>query len=77
MKEFRVCFTLENDVLWGTMSGDLSWNEADILRKLLKRVQERKYIFIKNEYQIYMVDTNKIRYIRIYSPVEDNIISFQ
>lgn len=59
------------------MSGDLSWNEADILRKLLKRVQERKYIFIKNEYQIYMVDTNKIRYIRIYSPVEDNIISFQ
>lgn len=70
MKEFRVCITLENAILWGILRGELYQSEVDALRNLLKKIEAKEHIIIMNEYQKHIIETNEIRYIRIYDSIE-------
>ena len=65
LKEFSVCFTLDSDVKMGKIRKKSNLKKDDILQEVLQKVKRCKYFIIKNENQKYIINTSKIRYIRI------------
>lgn len=69
LKEFIVCFTLDSDVKWGKIRKNSNMKKDDILQEVLQKVKHSKYLIIKSENREHIINTSKIRYIRI---LDDN-----
>jgi hypothetical protein len=69
LKEFSVCYTLDNDVKWGKIRKGSSIQKEDILQELLKKLDYCKYFIIKGENKNHIINTSKIRYIRIFDDI--------
>lgn len=66
LKEFSVCYTLDTDVKWGRIRKGPGIQKEDVLKEVLKKVGYCKYFIIKGENQNHIINTSKIRYIRIF-----------
>jgi hypothetical protein len=72
LKEFSVCFTLDLDVKWGKIRKKSNQKKDDILQEVLQKVKRCKYLMIKSENRNYIINTSKIRYIRILDDNQDS-----
>jgi hypothetical protein len=66
LKEFSVCYTLDSDVKWVKIRRGPSMKKDDILQDLFKKMERCRYFMIKSENQNHIINTSKIRYIRIF-----------
>ena len=73
LKEISVCFTLDSDVKWGKIRKKSNQKKDDILQEVLQKVKRCNYLMIKSENREHIINTSKIRYIRI---LDDNKIAF-
>lgn len=73
LKEFSICYTLDSDVKWGKIRKRSSMNKEAILQEVLQKVERCKYFMIKSENHKQIINTSKIRYIRI---LEENQQSY-
>jgi hypothetical protein len=71
LKEFSICYTLDSDVKWGKIRKASSMKKDDILQEVLQKVESCKYFIIKSENQNHIINTSKIRYIRILDDNQD------
>ncbi len=74
LKEFSVCYTLESDVKWGKIRKKSNMKKDDILQEVLQKVKRCKYFMIKSENRNHIINTSKIRYIRILDDNQDRYL---
>ena len=73
LKEFSVCFTLDSDVKRGKIRKKSNQKKDDILQEVLQKVKRCNYFMIKSENREHIINTSKIRYIRILDDNQDCI----
>jgi hypothetical protein len=71
LKEFTVCFTLDSGVKMGKIRNKSNKKKDDILQEVLQKVKCCKYFIIKSENRGHIINTSKIRYIRILDDNQD------
>lgn len=71
LKEFTVCFTLDSGVKWGKIRNKSNKEKDDILQEVLQKVERCKYFIIKSGNRDHIINTSKIRYIRILDDKQD------
>ena len=71
LKEFSICFTLESGVKWGKISKTSNQKKDDILQEVLQKVKRCNYFMIKSGNRDHVINTSKIRYIRILDDNQD------
>ena len=71
LKEFSVCFTLDSDIKWGKIRKRCDKKKGDILQEILQKVKRCHYFIIKSDNRAQIINTAKIRYIRILDDNQD------
>ncbi|KKI90546.1 hypothetical protein WQ54_21690 [Bacillus sp. SA1-12] len=66
LKEFRVCYTLDDDIKWGKISKTSSIQKDDVLQEILKRIERCDFFIVKGDSNPFILNTSKVRYIRIF-----------
>ena len=71
LKEFSVCFTLDSGVKMGKIRKRCDNRKGDILQEILQKVKRCQYFIIKSNNRAQIINTAKIRYIRILDNNQD------
>jgi hypothetical protein len=72
LKEFSVCYTLDADVKWEKIRKGSGIKKDDVLQDMLKRIEQCEYFIVKSENKDFIINTSKVRYIRIFDE-KDNL----
>lgn len=65
MKEFTVCYTLDNDIKRGKLVKELNVKAEDVLQEILENMERNKYFVITSNEGSYTINAALVRYIRI------------
>ena len=71
MKEFTVCYTLDNDIITEKMIKELDAKKEDVEQEVVEQMDRNKYFIVKNDQGNYLINTNLVRYLRI---IEEKIL---
>jgi hypothetical protein len=71
LKEFSVRFTLDSGVKMGKIRKRCDKKKGDILQEILQKVKRCQYFIIKSDNRAQIINTAKIRYIRILDNNQD------
>ncbi|WML53588.1 hypothetical protein RCG17_02595 [Neobacillus sp. PS3-12] len=65
MKEFVVCYTLENEIRREKIIKEMDVKKEEVVQEILDKVANQSYYFAKGEQGVYWIDSSSIRYIRV------------
>ena len=65
MREFVVCYTLENDIKQEKIMRELDVKKEEVLQEILEKIEQSKYFIAKGDQGDYWIYTSLIRYIRV------------
>jgi hypothetical protein len=65
LKEFVVCYTLENDIKREKIMKELDVKREEVVQEILEKIVQRKYFIAKGDQGDYWINTSLIRYIRV------------
>lgn len=65
MKEFVVCYTLENAIKREKIIKDLDVKKEDVVQEILNKIAKQSYYIAKGEDGNYWINSSSIRYIRV------------
>lgn len=65
MKEFVVCYTLENDVKQEKITKDLDVKKEEVVKEILEKIEQRKFFIAKGDQGDQLINTSLIRYVRV------------
>ena len=65
MKEFVVCYTLENEIRREKIIKEMDVKKEDVVQEILDKIANQSYYFAKGEHGVYWIDSSSIRYIRV------------
>jgi hypothetical protein len=65
LKEFVVCYTLENDIKREKIMKGLDVKKEEVIQEILEKIVQRKYFIAKCDQGDYWINTSLIRYIRV------------
>lgn len=65
MKEFVVCYTLENEIRREKIIKEMDVKKEDVVQEILDKIANQSYYFAKGEQGVYWIDSSSIRYIRV------------
>jgi hypothetical protein len=65
LKEFVVCYTLENDIKREKIMKEMDVKKEEVVQKILDKIVQRKYFIAKSYQGDYWIDASLIRYIRV------------
>ncbi|MCM3727811.1 hypothetical protein M3226_19310 [Neobacillus cucumis] len=65
MKEFVVCYTLENDIKRERIMKESTIKKEDVVQEILKKIEQRKYFLAKDSKGDCWINSSLIRYIRV------------
>lgn len=67
MREFVVCYTLENDIKREKIRKEPDVKKEEVVQEILEKIKQRKYLNVKGCQGDYWIKTSLIRYIRVLS----------
>ena len=65
MKEFVICYTLENDIKRERILKESTINKEDVVQEILEKIEQRKYFLARDSQGDYWINSSLIRYIRV------------
>ncbi|MBS4176978.1 hypothetical protein [Lederbergia citrea] len=66
MKEFIVCYTLEDDIKRERIMKDADINKEQVMQEIVEKIEQRKYFLVKGDHGDYWIDRSSIRYIGVH-----------
>jgi hypothetical protein len=72
MKEFVVCYTLEDDIKRERILKEANVSKEQVILEILKRIEQRKYFLAKGDQGEYWINRSSVRYIGVYENDELN-----
>jgi len=65
LKEFVICYTLENDIKRERILKESTINKEDVVQEILEKIEQRKYFLARDSQGDYWINSSLIRYIRV------------
>lgn len=72
MKEFVVCYTLEDDIKRERILKEANVSKEQVILEILNRIEQRKYFLAKGDQGEYWINRSSVRYIGVYENDELN-----
>lgn len=71
MKEFTICYTLDNDIKKGKLIKGQDVKAEDVIQEVLKQMEHSKFVIVTDDEGDYLINSSLVRYIRI---IEEKIL---
>ena len=65
MKEFTVCYTLDNHTIIEKMTTALDVKKEDVEQKVVEKIDNNKYINVRNDQGDFKINSSLVRFVRI------------
>ncbi|ULT55074.1 hypothetical protein L1999_18290 [Neobacillus drentensis] len=65
MKEFVVCYTLENDIKRERILKETDTKKEEVVQEILEKIEQRKYFLARDSQGDHWINSSLIRYIRV------------
>ncbi|MGF9964891.1 hypothetical protein [Bacillus rhizoplanae] len=65
MKEFTVCYTLDNDIKKEKIIKGLDVKKEEVIQEVLKKMEHDKFFVAKSDEGDYIIHSYLVRYVRI------------
>ncbi|MEI4832135.1 hypothetical protein WAX78_22375 [Bacillus sp. FJAT-53711] len=65
MKEFTVCYTLDNDIKKEKIIKGLDAKREEVIQEVLEKVKHDKFFIAKSDEGDYIINSYLVRYIRV------------
>ena len=65
MKEFIVCYTLDNEIKKETIIKGLDVNKEEIVQEVLERMEHSPFFIVANQEKNSIIDSSLVRYVRV------------
>lgn len=65
MKEFTICYTLDNEIITEKIIKELNVNKEDVEQEIVDKMDRNKYFIVKNDQGNYIINSYLVRFIRI------------
>ncbi|MEK3992636.1 hypothetical protein [Robertmurraya sp. FSL R5-0851] len=65
MKEFLVCYILDNDIKREKMIKEFDALKAEVVHELLEKINTNRFFLSKGEQGDFLVNSSLVRYIRV------------
>ncbi|WP_342048701.1 hypothetical protein [Bacillus sp. OTU530] len=65
MKEFIVCYTLDNEIKKETIIKGLDVNKEEIVQEVLERMEHSPFVIVVNQEENSIIDSSLVRYVRV------------
>lgn len=65
MKEFVVCYTLENEIKREKIIKEMDVKKEEVVQEILEKIAKQSYYIAKGEKGNYWINSSLIRYIRV------------
>ena len=65
MKEFTICYTLDNDIKREKIIRDLDVEKEEVVQEVLEKIEKNMYFTAKSDQEDYTIDSSLVRYIRV------------
>ncbi|MFF2449883.1 hypothetical protein ACFVSW_22845 [Neobacillus sp. NPDC058068] len=66
MKEFVVCYTLEDDIKQERILKESDISKEEFIQELVEKIDKQRYILAKCDQGDYWINRSLIRYIRVH-----------
>ncbi|MDQ0971236.1 hypothetical protein QFZ31_001114 [Neobacillus niacini] len=73
MKEFVVCYTLEDDIKRERIIKEADISKEQVIQEIVKKIEQRKYFLAKGDQGKYWINGSSIRYIGVHEKDNPNI----
>ncbi|WP_042458971.1 hypothetical protein [Neobacillus dielmonensis] len=73
MKEFVVCYTLEDDIKRERIIKETDVSKEQVIQEIVKKIEHRKYLLAKGDQGEYRINCSLIRYIGVHDYDEKNV----
>jgi CRISPR/Cas system-associated protein Cas10 (large subunit of type III CRISPR-Cas system) len=65
LKEFTVCYTLDNDIKREKIIKGLDVNREEIVQEILERLEHSKFFIVTNQGGDSIINSSLVRYVRV------------
>jgi hypothetical protein len=65
LKEFIICYTLENEIKWERVLKEQGTKKEEVLQEILKKLQKHKTLHLKGDKGNNSINSSVIRYIKV------------
>ncbi len=65
LKEFIVCYTLDNEIKKETIIKGLDVNKEEIVQEVLERMEHSPFCIVENREENSIIDSSLVRYVRV------------
>lgn len=65
VKEFTVCYTLDNDIKKEKIIKGIDVNKEEIVQEILERLEESQFFMLANHEGDSIIDSSLVRYVRV------------
>jgi hypothetical protein len=65
LKEFTICYTLDNEIITEKIIKELNVNKEDVEQEIVDKMDRNKYFIVKNDQGNYIINSYLVRFIRI------------
>ena len=65
LNEYIICYTLDNDIIREKIVKDLDFKKEDVMKEVIKKINENKYLIVKSNMGEYKIKSSLIRYIQV------------
>lgn len=73
MKEFKVCYTLEDDIKRERIMKDADYSKEQVIQEIVETIEQRKYLLTKGDHGDYWINGSSIRYIVVHEKDDPKI----
>ncbi|WP_394234047.1 hypothetical protein [Niallia oryzisoli] len=70
MKEFIVCYTLENDIKRERIMKEADISKEQVIQEIVEKIEQRKYFLMKGDHRDDWIDCSSIRYIGVHEKAD-------
>ncbi|WP_028401779.1 hypothetical protein [Ectobacillus panaciterrae] len=65
MKEFTVCYTLDNDIKWEKIIKGLDSKREEVVQEIVEKMEHSKFFIVKSDEGDYIINSSLVRYVRV------------
>ncbi|MDQ6601051.1 hypothetical protein [Bacillus salipaludis] len=65
MKEFTVCYTLDNNIKTEKLIKELDVKKEDVEQEVIEKLLRYNYFIVKDDQGLFMINSYLIRYVRV------------
>ncbi|MGG0239174.1 hypothetical protein [Bacillus rhizoplanae] len=65
MKEFTVCYTLDNDIKREKIIKGLDVKKEEVIQEVLEKIEHDKFFVAKSDEGAYIINSFLVRYVRV------------